>query len=122
MDKEGVKISKMTKGLHIEDNYQKMFLSFEETDDLSYEEARIWCNSRGGGDESVDNFRFIQEHLDDINYELRRAGAEPIKGEYWSNEDYKMYKGLSWSIKVESGRACLIRDTRTRKARAIKQL
>lgn len=121
MDKEGVKISKSTKGLIIEDNNQKLFLSFEEIEDLSYEEARIWCKSRGG-DESVENFRFIHEHIDDINYELRRAGIEPIKGEYWSNEDYKMYKGLSWSVKVESGNACLIRDTRTRKARAIKQI
>lgn len=52
----------------------------------NHEDAMKFCKEHNGGDESVENLRFLAKHRDAINEELRKLGKEVIAGWYWSNE------------------------------------
>lgn len=52
----------------------------------SHKSAMEFCKEHGGGDETVENLRFLARHRDAINEELKKLGKEPIVGWYWSNE------------------------------------
>lgn len=52
----------------------------------SHEEAMAFCKEQGGGDETVENLRFLAKHQDVINEELRKLDKEFITGCYWTNE------------------------------------
>lgn len=49
-------------------------------------DAMKFCKEQGGGDETVENLRFIAKHRDAINEELKKLGKELISGWYWANE------------------------------------
>ena len=52
----------------------------------NHEAAMKFCKENGGGDETVENLRFIAKHRDVINEELKKLGQEVISEWYWSNE------------------------------------
>lgn len=54
-----------------------------------HENAMKFCKESGGGDETVENLRFIARHRDAINKELSALGKQLIESWYWTNE-------LSW--------------------------
>ena len=52
----------------------------------NYEDSMKFCKENGGGDEPVDNLRFIAKYRDTINEELVNLDKEKMSGWYWSNE------------------------------------
>ena len=52
----------------------------------SHSDAMVFCKEQGGGDETVENLRFIARYRDAINKELKKLGKGYISGFYWSNE------------------------------------
>lgn len=52
----------------------------------NYEEVMEFCKKQGGGDETVENLRFIARYRDAINKALTKFGKAYISGFYWSNE------------------------------------
>ena len=52
----------------------------------NYEDSMKFCKENDGGDENVENLRFLAKHHDVINNELVKLDKEKISGWYWSNE------------------------------------
>lgn len=52
----------------------------------NHEAAMKFCKENGGGDETVENLRFLAKYRDAINEELVNLDKEKISGWYWSNE------------------------------------
>ena len=52
----------------------------------NHEAAMKSCKENGGGDETVENLRFLAKYRDAINEELVNLDKEKISGWYWSNE------------------------------------
>lgn len=52
----------------------------------NYEDSMKFCKENGGGDETVENLRFLAKYRDAINEELVNLDKEKISGWYWSNE------------------------------------
>lgn len=52
----------------------------------NYEDSMKFCKENGGGDETVENLRFLAKYRDAINKELVNLDKEKISGWYWSNE------------------------------------
>jgi hypothetical protein len=52
----------------------------------NHEAAMKFCKENGGGDETVENLRFLAKYRDAINEELVNLNKEKISGGYWSNE------------------------------------
>ena len=73
------------KSFIIEADGKKLRVSYDEFRG-NHEEAMEFCKEQGGGDETVENLRFIARHRDAINEELKKLGKEPILGWYWTNE------------------------------------
>lgn len=69
----------------IEADGKKLRVSYEEFSG-NHADAMKFCKEHGGGDETVENWRFLARHRDAINEELRKLGKEAIAGWYWSNE------------------------------------
>lgn len=69
----------------VEADGKKLRVSYDEFNG-SYKSAMEFCKEHGGGDETVENLRFLARHRDAINKELRKLGKEVIAGWYWSNE------------------------------------
>lgn len=69
----------------VEAEGKKLRVSFEEAN-LPWGDAQKWCEEHGGGDESVDNLRFLAKYREQINRELRALGKEPLGGWVWTNE------------------------------------
>ena len=72
-------------GFIIEADGKKLRVSYDEFNG-NHEDAMEFCKEQGGGDETVENLRFIARHRDAINEELMKLGKEPILGWYWTNE------------------------------------
>lgn len=64
---------------------KKLRVSYDESHDI-HEDAMKFCKEHNGGDESVENLRFLAKYRDVINEELKKLGKETIEGWYWSNE------------------------------------
>ena len=73
------------KSFIIEADGKKLRVSYDEFSG-NHKDAMEFCKEQGGGDESVENLRFIARHRDEINEELKKLGKEPISGWYWTNE------------------------------------
>ena len=73
------------KSFIIEADGKKLRVSYDEFIG-NHEDAMKFCKEQGGGDETVENLRFITRHRDEINEELKKLGKEPISGWYWTNE------------------------------------
>lgn len=69
----------------VEADGKKFRVSFDETN-LPWNDAQKWCKEHGGGDESVDNLRFLAKYREQINKELIALGKEPLGGWVWANE------------------------------------
>lgn len=69
----------------VEADGKKLRVSFDETN-LPWNGAQKWCKEHGGGDESVDNLRFLAKYREQINKELIALGKEPLGGWVWANE------------------------------------
>ena len=69
----------------IEADGKKLRVSYDEFCG-NHKNAMEFCKEQGGGDESVENLRFIARHRDEINEELKKLGKELISGWYWTNE------------------------------------
>lgn len=69
----------------VEADGKKLRVSYEEFSG-NHADAMKFCKEHGGGDETVENWRFLARHRDAINEELRKLGKEVIAGWYWSNE------------------------------------
>lgn len=52
----------------------------------NHEAAMKFCKENDGGDENVENLRFLAKYRDVINNELAKLDKEKISGWYWSNE------------------------------------
>lgn len=81
----GVTFTAEEKGFIVEAEGKKLRVSYDEFRG-NHEDAMKFCKERGGGDETVENLRFIARHRDAINEELRRLDKEYISSLYWSNE------------------------------------
>lgn len=73
------------KSFIIEADGKKLRVSYEEFSG-NHKDAMKFCKEQGGGDETVENLRFIAKHRDAINEELKKLGKEFISGWYWANE------------------------------------
>lgn len=52
----------------------------------NHKAAMKFCKENDGGDENVENLRFLAKYRDVINNELAKLDKEKISGWYWSNE------------------------------------
>lgn len=73
------------KSFIIEADGKKLRVSYDEFSG-NHNNAMEFCKKQGGGDETVENLRFLARHRDAINEELKKLGKEVIAGWYWSNE------------------------------------
>lgn len=69
----------------IEADGKKLRVSYDEFSG-SHKDAMEFCKEHNGGNETVENWRFLARHRDAINEELKKLGKEPIVGWHWSNE------------------------------------
>lgn len=69
----------------VEADGKKLRVSYDEFYG-NHEDAMKFCKEHDGGDESVDNLRFLARHQAAINEELRKQGKEVISSWLWSNE------------------------------------
>ena len=69
----------------VEADGKKLKVSYDEFYG-NHEDAMKFCKEHNGGDESVDNLRFLARHKAAINEELREQGKEIIGNWLWSNE------------------------------------
>lgn len=69
----------------VEADGKKLRVSYDEFGGR-HEDAMRFCKEHNGGNESVENLRFLAKHRDAINEELKKLGKETFRGWYWSNE------------------------------------
>ncbi len=69
----------------VEAEGKKLRVSYDEFKG-DHKDAMKFCKEHNGGDESVENLRFLAKHRDAVNEELKKLGKETIRGWYWSNE------------------------------------
>ena len=85
----------------VEAEGKKLRVSYDEFCG-NHEDAMKFCEEHNGGDESLENLRFIAKHRDAINVVLKKHGKEPIKGWYWSNVAW-WDDGLAFVVSTGNG-------------------
>ena len=86
----------------VEAEGKKLRVSYKE-ECLPYKEARKFCKENGGGDETVENLRFLAKHRDSINEVLKENGRTELSGWYWSNEESWRYSDSAFIVLSNSG-------------------
>lgn len=86
----------------VEAEGKKLRVSYKEKC-LPYKEARKFCEENGG-DETVENLRFLAKHRDSINEALKKEGRTELSGWYWSNEESWRYKESAFIVDSNYGR------------------
>ena len=86
----------------VEAEGKKLRVSYKE-ECLPYKEARKFCEENGGGDETVENLRFLAKHRDSINEVLKENGRTELSGWYWSNEESWGYKDCAFFVDSYNG-------------------
>lgn len=81
---------------------KKLRVSYKE-ECLPYKEARKFCEENGGGDETVENLRFLAKHRDSINEVLKENGRTKLSDWYWSNEESWRYKDCAFVVDSNNG-------------------
>lgn len=81
----------------VEAEGKKLRVSYKEKC-VPYKEARKFCEENGGGDETVENLRFLAKHRDSINEALKKEGRPELSGWYWSNEESWRYKECAFIV------------------------
>ena len=69
----------------VEAEGKKLKVSYAEFNG-NHSDSMKFCEDNGGGDESVENLRFLAKYRDTINKELDKLGKETLGGWYWTNE------------------------------------
>ena len=86
----------------VEAEGKKLRVSYKEVC-LPYKEARKFCKKNSGGDETVENLRFLAKHRDSINEVLKEKGYAELSGWYWSNEESWRYKDCAFVVSSYNG-------------------
>lgn len=86
----------------VEAKGKKLRVSYKE-ECLPYKEARKFCEENGGGDETVENLRFLAKHRDSINGALKEKGRTELSGWYWSNEESWRYEESAFVVSSYNG-------------------
>lgn len=86
----------------VEAEGKKLRVSYKE-ECVPYKEARKFCEENGGGDETVENLRFLAKHRDSINEALKEEGRTELSGWYWSNEESWRYEESAFVVSSYSG-------------------
>lgn len=86
----------------VEAEGKKLRVSYKE-ECVPYEKARKFCEENGGGDETVENLRFLAKHRDSINEALKEKGHTELSGWYWSNEESWRYTGFAFVVYSRDG-------------------
>ena len=86
----------------VEAEVKKLRVSYKE-ECLPYKEARKFCEENGGGDETVENLRFLAKHRDSINKVLKEKGYTELLGWYWSNEESWRYSDSAFFVLSYNG-------------------
>lgn len=81
----------------VEAEGKKLRVSYKE-ECVPYKEARKFCQENGGGDETVENLRFLAKHRDSINEVLKEKGRTELSGWYWSNEESWRYEECAFVV------------------------
>ena len=89
----------------VEAGGKKLRVSYKE-ECVPYKEARKFCEENGGGDETVENLRFLAKHRDSINKALEEKGRTELSGWYWSNEESWRYEESAFVVYSGSGSVC----------------
>ena len=87
----------------VEAGGKKLRVSYKE-ECLPYKEARKFCEKNGGGDETVENLRFLAKHRDSINKALKEQGRTELSSWYWSNEESWRYEDSAFVVDSDYGR------------------
>lgn len=82
---EKIKFTAEENSIIVEAEGKKLRVSYAEFFG-NYEDSMKFCKENGGGDETVENLRFLAKYRDAINEELVNLDKEKISGWYWSNE------------------------------------
>ena len=90
----------------VEADGKKLRVSYKE-ECVPYKEARKFCKENGGGDETVENLRFLAKHRDSINEVLKEKGHTELSGWYWSNEESWRYSKSAFVVYSCNGRVYL---------------
>ena len=86
----------------VEAEGKKLRVSYKE-EYLPYKEARKFCEENGGGDETVENLRFLAKHRDSINKALKEQGRTELSSWYWSNEESWRYEESAFVVSSYRG-------------------
>ena len=105
----------------VEAEGKKLRVSYKE-ECLPYKEARKFCEENGGGDETVENLRFLAKHRDSINEALKKEGRTELSDWYWSNEESWRYKDSAFVVYSDSGIVNDIRMNYSGRVRAVSAL
>lgn len=88
----------------------------------NYEDAMKFCKENGGGDETVENLRFIARYRDAINAKLEELEKDIIEGWYWSNEPSWRYNDYSFVVYTYYGNVSYVYRYYDYYARAVSAL
>lgn len=105
----------------IEADGKKLRISYAEFYG-NHEDAMKFCKENGGGDETVENLRFIARYRDAINAKLKELGKDCIEGWYWSNEPSWRYNDGSFVVRTRNGNVISASRSHRHNARAVSAL
>lgn len=105
----------------IEADGKKLRVSYDEFCG-NHKNAMEFCKEQGGGDETVENLRFIARHRDEINEELKKLGKELISGWYWTNEFTWWSDECAFVVITTNGNVIYERRNNYTSARAVSAL
>ena len=109
------------KSFIIEADGKKLRVSYDEFYG-NHKDAMKFCKEQGGGDETVDNLRFLAKHRDEINEELKKLGKELISGWYWANEITWWSDDFAFVVNTSHGYVFNVRRYYYNSARAVSAL
>lgn len=105
----------------VEAEGKKLRISYKEK--LSpYAEAMKFCKENGGGDETVENLRFLAKHRDAINKQLVAESRSVLSNWYWSNEVSWRYGNGAFVVNSYDGLVCDYGMYRSINVRAVSAL
>lgn len=105
----------------VEADGKKLRVSYDEFSG-SHKDAMEFCKEHNGGNETVENWRFLARHRDAINEELKKLGKEPIVGWYWSNETTWWDEACAFVVLTNHGYVSNVYRTLDTYARAVSAL
>ena len=105
----------------VEAEGKKLKVSYAEFNG-NHADSMKFCEDNGGGDESVENLRFLAKYRDTINKELDKLGKETLGGWYWSNEETWWNDSFAFVVDTSHGNVSYAYRAITNSARAVSAL